>query len=239
MKSLQSIFVIALLGVIHAYPSDNSGDVGDSTVSVTYDSSSSSSRISNPSDSTLDMTMGMDDLFGRAAGQGQSKISTSDDSKPTGRQYGGAIRPPFPGMGGPSVGYPAQQPENHQGGYGSGPTGPTGDISSINPDVALEFLYHVSRAVQTFPRSLKTPGGEAPSGGSCDLKSYKHCTCVSPAVFTKDGRGNCNLGVTKPDQRVWCYVSHDYGHPQSVCPDATASKAAPGQFWSRFACITG
>ncbi len=61
---------------------------------------------------------------------------------------------------------------------------------------------------------------------------------MSPAVYTPDGRGNCNLGVTKPDKQVWCYVNESHGHPLKVCPDSRESSSRPGLYWSRFACIT-
>lgn len=73
----------------------------------------------------------------------------------------------------------------------------------------------------------------------CDLDLYKKCTCLTPATYTKDGRGNCNVGASKLDLRVWCYVDESNGSPQKVCPDALPSKSKPGFFWSRIACITG
>ncbi len=74
--------------------------------------------------------------------------------------------------------------------------------------------------------------------GKCDFTRFKKCTCMSPAVYTPDGRGNCNLGVTKPDKQVWCYVNESHGHPLKVCPDSRESSSRPGLYWSRFACIT-
>jgi len=72
----------------------------------------------------------------------------------------------------------------------------------------------------------------------CDLTAYPDCTCLHPAAFTKDGRGNCNVGSLKPDLQVWCYVNPDKGDPRSVCPDAKKSTTKKGYYWSRFACIT-
>eukprot|EP00088_Acartia_fossae_P005413 TRINITY_DN1238_c0_g1_i1.p1 TRINITY_DN1238_c0_g1~~TRINITY_DN1238_c0_g1_i1.p1 ORF type:complete len:237 (-),score=61.54 TRINITY_DN1238_c0_g1_i1:151-861(-) len=73
----------------------------------------------------------------------------------------------------------------------------------------------------------------------CDLDLYKKCTCKSPAMYTKDGRGNCNVGASKLDLRVWCYIDDSNGPPEKICPDALPSKSMPGHWWSRIACITG
>jgi len=72
----------------------------------------------------------------------------------------------------------------------------------------------------------------------CDLTAHPDCSCLHPAAFTKDGRGNCNVGSIKPDLQVWCYVDPDKGHPEVVCPDAKRSKSKEGYYWSRYACIT-
>eukprot|EP00095_Tigriopus_kingsejongensis_P009417 maker-scaffold143_size313727-snap-gene-1.24 protein:Tk09417 transcript:maker-scaffold143_size313727-snap-gene-1.24-mRNA-1 annotation:"---NA---" len=68
----------------------------------------------------------------------------------------------------------------------------------ISPGQALDLLEHLESAIKHYATRLE-------SAGNCDMKEFRECTCVSPAVFTKDGRGNCNLGVTKPDKQVWCY----------------------------------
>merc|ERR1711874_266821 len=72
----------------------------------------------------------------------------------------------------------------------------------------------------------------------CDLTAYPDCSCLHPAAFTKDGRGNCNVGSIKPDLQVWCYVDPDKGNPEVVCPDAKKSSSKKGYYWSRYACIT-
>merc|ERR1712002_1223839 len=73
----------------------------------------------------------------------------------------------------------------------------------------------------------------------CDLSRFKKCTCLTPATFTKDGRGNCNVGASKMDLRVWCYIDTQVkGRPDQFCPDAIPSKSKKGLFWSRIACIT-
>merc|ERR1719374_123480 len=56
----------------------------------------------------------------------------------------------------------------------------------------------------------------------CNLEYFKKCTCLSPATYTKDGRGNCNVGASKMDLRVWCYVDPKAAR---MCPDALASKS--------------
>merc|ERR1712168_144191 len=83
------------------------------------------------------------------------------------------------------------------------------------------------------------PGPPPPCPNMCDLELYKKCTCKTPAMYTKDGRGNCNVGASKLDLRVWCYVDDTNGKPSKLCPDAKPSKSKPGYWWSRIACITG
>jgi len=73
---------------------------------------------------------------------------------------------------------------------------------------------------------------------SCQPEAWKNCNCISPAEFSKEGRGNCNLGATQPDVKVWCYVDPTNGDPARVCPDSKPSKTKYGRYWSRFACIT-
>jgi len=78
-----------------------------------------------------------------------------------------------------------------------------------------------------------------PCPNRCNVDLYKKCTCKNPAMYTDDGRGNCNVGASKLDLRVWCYVDDTEGKPHRLCPDALPSKSKPGHFWSRIACITG
>merc|ERR550519_2192920 len=97
-----------------------------------------------------------------------------------------------------------------------------------------------------FPSMMDPPGGYPPfmpppppsCPKVCDLTAYPDCTCLHPAAFTKDGRGNCNVGSLKPDLQVWCYINPDKGDPRNVCPDAKKSTTKKGYYWSRFACIT-
>jgi len=109
--------------------------------------------------------------------------------------------------------------------------GPT--VEDIN--LALEGLNRAAMILENVAANGCGGGG---GGNNCDLSSFPDCTCANPAEFTQDGRGNCNLGVTKPDLQVWCYVDPNFGHPTQVCPDARESSSRPGWFWSRFACIT-
>ena len=77
------------------------------------------------------------------------------------------------------------------------------------------------------------------------IKHWPDCQCISPAQFSRDGFGNCNVGSAKDDQRPWCYISVQGGFgipeldlsPPRVCPDQTPSESFPGDYWSRFACI--
>jgi len=73
---------------------------------------------------------------------------------------------------------------------------------------------------------------------TCDLEAFRRCSCLHPASYTADGRGNCNVGASKLDLRPWCYIDPSNGHPEKVCPDAKLSNNRKGFFWSRVACIT-
>jgi len=94
-------------------------------------------------------------------------------------------------------------------------------------------------------------GYQQPSGGyqqyyqqqtacpqRCDLAAWPKCQCINPATYTKDGRGNCNVGAFKSELTVWCYVDHTLGNPKEICPDAKESQTRSGYFVSSFACIT-
>jgi len=70
----------------------------------------------------------------------------------------------------------------------------------------------------------------------CDLDAWPQCQCISDVreMFTKDGRGNCNVGATQQDLQVWCFVDPE----KSFCPDTRRSDVVYGRYYSRFACIT-
>jgi len=51
---------------------------------------------------------------------------------------------------------------------------------------------------------------------TCDLTAWPKCQCVSPATYSDDGRGNCNVGAMKIDLQVWCYVDPSIGNPLLV-----------------------
>ena len=114
------------------------------------------------------------------------------------------------------------------------PAGPT--AADIN--LALAGLNQAAMILESLAANGCGGGGGGMGGNNCDLSAFPDCTCANPAEFTQDGRGNCNLGVTKPDLQVWCYVDSNFGHPTHVCPDARESSSRPGSYWSRFACIT-
>ena len=159
-----------------------------------------------------------DDLV-RTAGAGHSTIAAGrqPDSNPT-------KFTPYPGLG--------VEEEDMMLEFPSQPVPPTQNVSPVQPPTqALE-------EVEAYIQFRLAQGGGGNNGGECDLSRYSDCTCANPAEFTDDGRGNCNLGVTKPDLQVWCYVSDEFGSPTEVCPDARPSSTRPGMFWSRFACIT-
>merc|ERR1712212_161014 len=92
---------------------------------------------------------------------------------------------------------------------------------------------HLRAAAPAYPPVYPPPAPCHP----CDLKKFKKCDCVSPPAYDRKGRGNCNVGASKLDLRVWCYVDKQTA---KHCPDAKRSKsmAHKGYFWSRIACIT-
>ena len=109
-------------------------------------------------------------------------------------------------------------------------------LTSADISLALAGLNQATMILEDLAANGGCGGGGR--GNNCDLSAFPDCTCANPAEFTQDGRGNCNLGVTKPDLQVWCYVDPQFGHPTHVCPDARESSSRPGSYWSRFACIT-
>ena len=48
-------------------------------------------------------------------------------------------------------------------------------------------------------------GGQCPR--TCDVRAWPRCQCVDRdgEMFTRDGRGNCNVGATKQDRQVLSY----------------------------------
>merc|ERR1712121_463744 len=61
---------------------------------------------------------------------------------------------------------------------------------------------------------------------------------VTPPEYDSKGQGNCNVGATRLNLRVWFYVDAETA---PYCPDAVVSrsKKAKKLSWSRLACITG
>jgi len=114
---------------------------------------------------------------------------------------------------------------------------PAIDKSLRQLEKLLETLYLVQDLVSAHkPKCPKKPHYD--DADSCQPSKWSKCNCLSPATFTEEGRGNCNLGATKMDVKVWCYVENKYGDPKKICPDSKPSKSKPGYYWSRFACIT-
>ena len=214
-----------------------------------------------------DFDLGLEE-FERGASFGHAGVAANQKPNARlqgnrGRPHPGAMPPPFPSLGGGF--FPGQpRPAGPSGPTGpSGPNGPSGhpeeyvplkfnptskltaaglsapsggQFAPERPDPArgLFYLEYIRYLLEFYPQPKGGPYG-APT---CDLSQFSQCTCTDPPMFTSDGRGNCNLGVTKPDNQVWCYVSKEYGHPAKVCPDAKASQSRPGYHWSRIACIT-
>ncbi|CAB4067468.1 unnamed protein product [Lepeophtheirus salmonis] len=85
-----------------------------------------------------------------------------------------------------------------------------GSSPSLDPVVGLDHLDYIAELLENYPTC----------GDSCDVSRWKGCTCAYPATYSEDGRGNCNVGSTKPDLKVWCYVDSSRGDPLQLCPDA-------------------
>lgn len=167
-----------------------------------------------------------------------------------------AYKPPYDQM----FPYPHQRQEGfhlptvpHQHSSGKYNQHSTGKYAQQNGDdlrEALEHLDYVKWLVAGHASYMKANGcsGSAESKGiyqsftdqakSCQPQMWKKCNCMSPATYSDEGRGNCNLGATKSDLKVWCYVDDNNGDPATVCPDSKPSKSKPGYYWSRMACIT-
>lgn len=104
------------------------------------------------------------------------------------------------------------------------------ELKSILSHLLDDFLHKF--------KSYKCSKDRHSNKGACDTSKWSKCTCVSPALFTDDGRGNCNLGAIKADTQVWCYVEDKHGDPAKICPDSKHSNSKQGYYWSRYACIT-
>jgi len=81
-------------------------------------------------------------------------------------------------------------------------------------------------------------GEPEPCPQTCELTAWPLCQCLTPATYSDQGKGNCNVGALQTDLQVWCYLDPSLGSPLAVCPDARPSESKPGYYWSRFACIT-
>lgn len=113
--------------------------------------------------------------------------------------------------------------------------GPTKE--PLDPDRGLENVKYIEYLLMNYPMGRGLKRRKKPMD-ACDVKRFKKCTCIDPPMFTKEGRGNCNVGSNMSDKKVWCYINPSYGSPVEVCPDATVSEVMKGYFWSRIACIT-
>jgi len=176
-------------------------------------------------------------VFGHAAMAAGKRPSSGPSASIIDHEPSAAMLPPFEDFFNPAVqnsavfGHapiPSHQPTS----LSHAPAGPT--TADIN--LAIEGLNRAAMILESL--AANGCGGGGMGGNNCDLSAFPDCTCANPAEFTQDGRGNCNLGVTKPDLQVWCYVDPNFGHPTQVCPDARESSSRPGSYWSRFACIT-
>jgi len=155
----------------------------------------------------------------------------SSTPKPYNDGYGSTPKPYNDGYG--------STPKQYNDGYGS-TTKPYNDgYGSYDNSYGSDNDY-----------SSETDQGYGPMGGhdarpphggwqcpqTCDVSAWPHCQCLDRygEMFTEDGRGNCNVGATKQDRQVWCFVDPLL----SKCPDTRESSKFKGRYWSRFACIT-
>jgi len=111
-------------------------------------------------------------------------------------------------------------------------------LTPLLDDLVVKFEHVVKSQLEAHIKSQKCPKRYHSDQGSCDPSKWSKCTCLSPAEFTDDGRGNCNLGAIKADTQVWCYVEDSHGDPAKLCPDSKPSNSKHGYYWSRYACIT-
>ena len=51
-------------------------------------------------------------------------------------------------------------------------------------------------------RELRPYGRHQDCPQTCDLKAWPRCQCLSPATYSDDGRGNCNVGAMNNDLQV-------------------------------------
>ena len=49
---------------------------------------------------------------------------------------------------------------------------------------------------------MRPIGGYQECPQKCDLKAWPRCQCLSPATYSDDGRGNCNVGAMNTDLQV-------------------------------------
>ena len=49
---------------------------------------------------------------------------------------------------------------------------------------------------------MRPIGGYQECPQKCDLKAWPRCQCLSPATYSDDGRGNCNVGAMNIDLQV-------------------------------------
>merc|ERR1712137_659386 len=152
---------------------------------------------------------------------------------PHGPPHHGGEYPPHHGGEYPPHHGPEYRPRQHDEDYNEVNHGDYKDDDYTPKHAApVPSTPHHGPAYPGFPYPLP-PYHHCPN--VCDIDRYSKCTCVSPAVYNKKGRGNCNVGASTLDLRVWCYVEKkDAKH----CPDAKPSKSKPEYFWSRIACIT-
>merc|ERR1712126_114614 len=178
-----------------------------------------------------------DDLTEESLQRGAVFGHSSIAANPSTYQYREGYEPPYQ----PDATY---QPPGHPSPYGN--KHKYQDTDDL--DEALKQLDYVKWLITEHASQMKksSHGSKCPpqpypsqgDGKTCQPRLWKKCNCISPAKYSDEGRGNCNLGAAKPDIKVWCYVDPRNGDPADVCPDSKPSKTKYGFYWSRFACIT-
>jgi len=205
-----------------------------------------------------------EELLERGAIYGHSSIAANPHIKPQSHQHNHEHYP----QGSPSLHYQqVSQPPPHQE-YVPLSQGHRDDMYPARPSInyqygdkspafqnnyergddlkeALEHIDYIRWLVMGHRRYMQMSGcsynikdPNEHMAQSCEPTIWNKCNCMSPATYSDQGRGNCNLGATRADLKVWCYVDDSNGDPATVCPDSKISKSKPGYYWSRFACIT-
>merc|ERR1711862_892616 len=128
----------------------------------------------------------------------------SSTPKPYNDGYGSTQKPYNEGYG--------STPKPYNDGYGSTQKPYNNGYGSYDNSYGSDSDFS-SEADQGYgpmgDHDAKPPHGGWQCPQSCDLRDWPNCQCLDRygEMFTEDGRGNCNVGATKQDRQVWCFVA--------------------------------